>query len=136
VLAVGNQALVNGTGQQGDAVPADLEAEVLAGDAGRTSTGWFEDIPLQVIPLFWVGQASGKGHRRTASAPVLVAATGGVKWRRTGLSQEICIPCEWRRGDRIRRLLLLGVLTLLPTAYLLNSTLLLLQRPQSLRPLL
>ena len=32
VLALGNQTLVNRTGQQGDAVPADLIAEVLAGD--------------------------------------------------------------------------------------------------------
>ena len=36
VLALGNQTLVNGTGQQGDAVPADLVAEVLAGDADGT----------------------------------------------------------------------------------------------------
>ena len=32
VLALGNQTLVNRTGEQGDAVPADLIAEVLAGD--------------------------------------------------------------------------------------------------------
>ena len=32
VLALGNQTLMNRTGQQGDAVPADLIAEVLAGD--------------------------------------------------------------------------------------------------------
>ena len=30
VLAVGNQTLVNRTGEQGDAVPADLITEVLA----------------------------------------------------------------------------------------------------------
>ena len=33
VLALGNQTLVDRTGKQGDAVPADLVAEVLAGDA-------------------------------------------------------------------------------------------------------
>ena len=33
VLALRNQTLVNRTGQQGDAVLADLVAEVLAGDA-------------------------------------------------------------------------------------------------------
>ena len=32
VLALRNQTLMNRTGQQGDAVPADLVAEVLAGD--------------------------------------------------------------------------------------------------------
>ena len=32
VLALRNQTLMNRTGQQGDAVPADLIAEVLAGD--------------------------------------------------------------------------------------------------------
>jgi len=51
VLALGNQTLVNGTGQQGDAVPADLVAEVLASDADGTGAGWFQYIPLQVIPL-------------------------------------------------------------------------------------
>jgi hypothetical protein len=33
VLPLRNQTLVNRTGEQGDAVPADLVAEVLAGDA-------------------------------------------------------------------------------------------------------
>ena len=32
VLALGNQTLMNRTGQQGDAVPADLIAKVLTGD--------------------------------------------------------------------------------------------------------
>ena len=32
VLTLGNQTLVNRTGQQGDAVPADLIAKVLTGD--------------------------------------------------------------------------------------------------------
>ena len=32
VLTLRNQTLMNRTGQQGDAVPADLVAEVLAGD--------------------------------------------------------------------------------------------------------
>ena len=32
VFPLGNQTLVNWTGQQGDAVPADLVAEVLTGD--------------------------------------------------------------------------------------------------------
>jgi hypothetical protein len=33
VLPLGNQTLMDGTGEQGDAVPTDLVAEVLTGDA-------------------------------------------------------------------------------------------------------
>ena len=33
MLALGDQTLVDGAGQQGDAVPTDLVAKVLAGDA-------------------------------------------------------------------------------------------------------
>jgi hypothetical protein len=36
VLDLRNKTVVNGAGQQGDAVPADLVAEVLAGDAETT----------------------------------------------------------------------------------------------------
>jgi hypothetical protein len=36
MLALGDQTLVDGAGQQGDAVPADLIAEVLAGDTNGT----------------------------------------------------------------------------------------------------
>jgi hypothetical protein len=32
MLALRNQTLMDGTGEQGDAMPADLVAEVLAGD--------------------------------------------------------------------------------------------------------
>jgi hypothetical protein len=78
VLPLRNKTLMDWAGQQGDAVPADLMAEVLAGDADRPSTGGFEDIPLQVIPLLWMSQVTGNGHRRTASTPVLIAeACGG-----------------------------------------------------------
>ena len=72
-----DQTLMEGAGEQGHAVPADLVAEVLAGDADRPRAGWFEDIPLQVVPLFWVGQVTGNDHRRTASTPVLATAMGG-----------------------------------------------------------
>jgi hypothetical protein len=67
-----NQTLVNRAGEKGDAMPAYLVAEVLTSDADRPRAGWFKDIPLQVIPLFWVGQVTGNGHRRTAGTPVLV----------------------------------------------------------------
>jgi hypothetical protein len=73
VLAPGNQTLVNGAGQQGDAVPADLVAEVLTGDTDGTGAGWFEDVPLQVIPLLCGGGDTGDEHRDEASTPVLVA---------------------------------------------------------------
>jgi len=48
LLALGNQTLMDWTGQHRDAVPAHLVAEVLAGDAdgtraGRTPSGWPPD---------------------------------------------------------------------------------------------
>jgi len=36
MFSVGDKTLMNRTGEQGDAVPADLVAEVLAGDADST----------------------------------------------------------------------------------------------------
>ena len=55
MLALRNQTLMNGAGQQGHAVPADLVSKVLTGDAEGTGAGWLQDIPVQVIPLFRVG---------------------------------------------------------------------------------
>jgi len=54
---LGNESLMDRAGQHRDAVLADLVAEVLAGDADGAGAGWFEDIPLQVVPLF-----SGSGR--------------------------------------------------------------------------
>ena len=79
VLALGDQTLVNGAGQQRDAVPADLMAEVLAGQAHGTRTGRTQDIHVQVLPLFCVGQRARSSHGVNASTPVLVATVGGVK---------------------------------------------------------
>lgn len=42
-------------------MPADLVAEVLAGDTDGTGVGWFQDIPLDVVPLFR-GESSGGGR--------------------------------------------------------------------------
>ena len=39
MLALGNQTLMDRTGEHRDAVPADLVAEVLAGDADSTRAG-------------------------------------------------------------------------------------------------
>jgi len=49
---LGNQTLMNRVGQHRDAVPADLVAEVLAGDADGTGATSGQDIPLQTVPLF------------------------------------------------------------------------------------
>lgn len=53
VLPLGNETLMNRAGQQRDAVPSDLVAEVLAGDADRTGGGRSQDTPLQVASLLW-----------------------------------------------------------------------------------
>ena len=68
---------MNGTGQQGDAVPADLVAEVLTGDADRPRAGWFKDIPLKELPFLsgdgrW--HRAGSRHHWRADTPVLLAA--------------------------------------------------------------
>ena len=75
VFPLGNQTLMNRTGQQGDAVPADLVAKVLTGDTDRPNAGWFEDIPLKELPLLsrsgrWHGDS--RGHRTRANTPVLL----------------------------------------------------------------
>jgi len=75
VLALGNQTLMDRAGQHRDAVPADLVAEVLTGDADSARAGRTENIHIQVIPLLSRGTRGGResrGHRRRASTPVLV----------------------------------------------------------------
>ncbi len=63
VLALWNQTLMNRTGQHRDALPADLIAEVLTGDADGARAGWAQDIHIEVVPfLDRRGKASG-GHR-------------------------------------------------------------------------
>ena len=66
---------MNRAGQQGDAVPADLVAEVLTGDADRPRAGGFKNIPLKELPLLrgssrW--HRNGSRHRREADTPVLL----------------------------------------------------------------
>jgi len=75
VVALGNQTLMDRTGQHRDAMPADLIAEVLTGDADGAGAGWFQDTPLQVVPLFWRGlrgNRADRGHQAQASTPVLL----------------------------------------------------------------
>ena len=74
MLTLGYLTLVNGAGEEGDAVPADLVAKVLAGDADGTGGRRLQDAPLQVIPLLWVGQGAGSGHEHEASTFALLAA--------------------------------------------------------------
>ena len=79
VLPLRDQTLVNRTGQQGDAVPADLVAEVLTGDTDRPSAGWFENIPLKELQLLRGGsrwRRSGRGHRTEADTSVLLTKEG------------------------------------------------------------
>jgi len=63
------------TGEHRDAVPADLIAEVLAGDADGTRTGGTQDIHIQEVPLLSRDtrqDRASSGHHRQASTPVLL----------------------------------------------------------------
>ncbi len=73
MLALRDQTLVNGAGQHCDAVPADLVAEVLTGDANGTRAGGAQDIHVKVVPFLSRSSRVGSGHRRRASTPVLFA---------------------------------------------------------------
>jgi ribosomal protein L17 len=93
MLALGNQTLVNRTGQHRDALVPDLVAEVLAGDADGTTAGRTQDIHIQVLPLLSGHHRASSGDQRRASTPALVGVTGAgqvpllpvaVKLRPTG----------------------------------------------------
>jgi len=76
VLALRNQTLVKRAGQHRDAVPADLIAEVLAGDKDTTRAREFQDVSRQVVPLFSGGARGSRAssrRRRRATTPVHVA---------------------------------------------------------------
>lgn len=73
VLALGNQSLMDRTGQHRDAVPTDLVAEVLTGDADSARAGRAQDIHIQVVPLLRRQGRASSGHHRRASTPVLLA---------------------------------------------------------------
>ena len=75
MLALRDQTLVNRTGEQGDAVPADLITEVLASHADRPRAGWFKDIPLKELPFLRGGRRwhrADSRHRTEADTPVLL----------------------------------------------------------------
>jgi len=79
MLALGNQTLMDWTGEHRDAVPADLVAEVLTGHADGTRAGRTQDIRIQVVPLLSRGTRGDKansGHHRQASTTVLLTFSG------------------------------------------------------------
>jgi len=72
------------TGQHRDAVPADLVAEVLTGHADCAAGGWFQDTPLQVVPLLSRdkrGDRRNSGNPRQASTPLLLIEDAKVMQR-------------------------------------------------------
>ena len=73
VLSLWNQTLVDRAGQQGDAVPADFIAEVLASDTHGTRAGGAQNIHIQVVPLLSRGRGKRGGHSNEARTPVLLA---------------------------------------------------------------
>jgi len=73
VLTLGNQTLVDRAGQQGDAVPADFIAEVLASDTHGTRMRRTQNIHIQVVPLLSRGRRRRGGHSNEARTPVLLA---------------------------------------------------------------
>jgi len=69
---------MNGAGEKGDAMPADLIAEVLTGDADPGGAGGSQDIDVQVVPLL-CGNGIGGRHRSQASTSVLLVTVQEVK---------------------------------------------------------
>jgi len=65
-------------GEQGDAVPTDLVAEVLASHTDPGGAGGSQDINIQVVPLL-SGNGVSSRHRSQASTSVLLAYAQEVK---------------------------------------------------------
>jgi len=73
MLALGNQTLMDRTGEHRDAVPGDLIAEVLTGDADGTRAGRTQDIHIQVVPILRrQHRASGRYFSRERMLPFLI----------------------------------------------------------------
>jgi len=72
MLALGNKTLMDRTGQHRDAVPTDLVAKVLTGDADGTRTGRTQDIRIQVVPLLSRQRRGSSGHHRQLGVSVLL----------------------------------------------------------------
>jgi len=71
--------MVNRAGQQGDAVSADLIAEVLTGDADIGGSGGSQNIAIQVVPFLNGARVSraSSGHRSLVGTSALVTM---MKW--------------------------------------------------------
>jgi len=65
MLTLGDQTHMDRTGQHRDAMPADLIAEVLTGDADGTRAGRTQDIHIQVVPPL------SRGNRGSGRAAVI-----------------------------------------------------------------
>ena len=72
VLALGDKTLMNRASQQGDAVPADFIAEVLASDTHRTRARGTQNIHFQVVPLLSRDQSRRGSHHSKARTTVLI----------------------------------------------------------------
>ena len=72
MLPLRDQTLMDWAGEQGDAVPTDFVAEVLASHTDPGGAGGSQDINIQVVPLL-SGNGVSSRHRSQASTSVLLA---------------------------------------------------------------
>ena len=78
MLPLRDQTLMDWAGEQGDAVPTDFVAEVLASHTDPGGAGGSQDINIQVVPLL-SGNGVSSRHRSQASTSVLLANDQEVK---------------------------------------------------------
>ena len=79
---LGDQTLMDRTGEHRHAVPDDLVAEVLAGDADSARASRTQNIHIQAVPLPRRQHGAGSSHRKQTRTHVLLTLFGGVKRRR------------------------------------------------------
>ena len=82
MLALGNESLMNRTGQQVDAAQSHLVAEVLAGHANPCGAGRTQDINIPIVPLL-----SGKGISSRFQPKAGTSAVVAADSRRQGRSK-------------------------------------------------
>jgi hypothetical protein len=75
-LALWNKSLMDRAGQHSASVPADLAAEVLAGDADSSRAGKAQDISIQMLTLLRRQHRASSGHHRQASTSLLLTEHG------------------------------------------------------------
>lgn len=69
---LGNQTLMDRTSQHRDAVPADLVAKVLAGDADPGGASRAQDIHIQGVPFLRRRRMAGSGHLSVRGTALLL----------------------------------------------------------------